>query len=59
MAKAVYVFGECSVAPIELKLAAHHRDGNHENNAPRNRAWVHDLCHRKHHGAEQLGKKRK
>jgi hypothetical protein len=42
-------FGERNHKPIRVKLTVHHKDGNHSNNAPKNRKWSHRLCHHKFH----------
>jgi hypothetical protein len=42
-------FGNATAKPIEVRLTIHHQNGNHSDNSKRNRAVVHETCHKKHH----------
>jgi len=39
------------------EITIHHIDGNHENNAPENKALAHRACHKAHHMNERWAKK--
>ena len=39
-------------------LTIHHKDGDHENDAPKNKALTHDPCHRSHHAKERWRKRK-
>lgn len=49
--------GHSTPTPVKVQTTIHHVDGNHENNAPSNRAVVHRVCHKRHHARDgkQLG----
>lgn len=34
---------------LEIKVTIHHKDGDHDNNDPRNHRLAHQSCHKRHH----------
>lgn len=44
-----YGHGDGNASPIATKLTIHHIDGNHDNNAPENKAPCHTSCHKRYH----------
>ena len=42
-----------SVGPkFDVQITVHHKDGNHDNNEPENKALCHTTCHKSYHRKE-------
>jgi hypothetical protein len=54
-----YGHGDGEGSPLDIELTIHHKDGNHRNNAKKNRKVVHRRCHKSFHMAERHAAKRK
>lgn len=54
-----YNHGDGEGSPVRAGLTLHHRDGNHNNNAKKNRQWVHTRCHKSYHLAERHAARRR
>jgi hypothetical protein len=54
-----YGHGDGEGSPFSATdLTLHHKDGDHSNNAKKNRVWVHRRCHKSHHMTERWVEKR-
>lgn len=52
-------FGNASAPPMDMDFTIHHKDGNHQNNEPSNRALAHESCHKRFHAKDVFGNWRK
>lgn len=48
-----YNHGDGEGSPFDVGITIHHADGNHSNNAKRNRKIAHTRCHKAYHMAER------
>jgi hypothetical protein len=53
-----YAHGAGEGSPIP-ELTEHHKDGDHDNNAKKNRVWTHRRCHKSFHLTERHKANRK
>jgi hypothetical protein len=52
-------FGNATAQPLAVPLTIHHKDGNHKNNAKRNRVAAHQSCHKSFEAKRVFAKWRK
>lgn len=52
-------FGNGSAPPLDLDITIHHKNDNHKDNRPSNRALAHKCCHKSYHAVLVFKKWRK
>lgn len=52
-------FGDYGGLAIDDEFSEHHKNGNHHDNRPVNREWVHRRCHKSYHMAQRWAAKRR
>lgn len=54
-----YGHGDGESSPFDIEWALHHKNGDHSDNAKRNRVWSHRRCHKSFHLTERHKQNRK